>query len=676
MTAFRDLVSEITEEDITWIAELMKLKDLDAPRMAFLRSRETLDISACPGSGKTTMVVAKLAILARKWTSRTQGICVLSHTNVARQEIEQRLGNTEVGRRLLSYPHYIDTIHGFVSRFLATPWLLSAGYRFTAIDDELTHRMRFNCMATDDRWWLRNYFARCEFDAAKLRLGSADFSNPLVEAKFPSGADTRSYKIMAAAMGEAAKRGYFCYDEIFVLGKAQLAERPGVGGALRHRFPCVLVDEMQDTSARQNEYLNTIFPREDIDLCVTRVGDPNQAIFDSDAESVGSDFPDVAKSADIASSFRFDESIASLADPFAFYPVAQGLRGLRARTDNKKSFHTIFVFPDGDCGGVLDAYGRYVLEHLPVDVLQSATITALGFTHQDIDPTDQDPAHYPKTVAHYWNNYDRNASRSGYKPPTFLERLRLARRHLSKGETAHQAVEELARALIHLVNLSDPLMRIKAGARQHVQIQQLFIDPDDLERYQQLVVEVLFSSDLISRPRWKVLGRRFSSLAKVLAGTSDLSEAGTDYLGWIEDVQEVVQDEAVAPALNTFRCEHEQRMVDIKLGSIHSAKGQTHTATLVLETYSYNHFLNSLMPWMLGQQCHGGRSVKIRQRKRLLAMYVAMTRPTHLLCLAISRRSLGEGEAFEQNRQMLIDQGWNVQQIAPRSAIDRRDSVV
>lgn len=136
-------------------------------------------------------------------------------------------------------------------------------------------------------------------------------------------------------------------------------------------------------------------------------------------------------------------------------------------------------------------------------------------------------------------------------------------------------------------------------------------------------------------------------------------------MSWVDDTQDVTQEEAVAQALNTYRCVHEHKTVDIKLGSVHSAKGQTHTATLVLETYNYGHVLQSLLPWIQGQQCHGGKSVGIRQRRRLLAMYVAMTRPTHLLCLAISRRSLGEGEAFGQSLQLLVDQGWNVHLIPP-----------
>lgn len=129
------LIPKVTDEDIEWVAALMGLDAIDEPRRAFLTSRSTHDVAACPGSGKTTLIVAKLAIFARKWPHRTKGICVLSHTNVAREEIQHRLGNTVVGQRLLGYPHFIDTIHGFVNRFLALPWLNSNGYPSPTIDD-------------------------------------------------------------------------------------------------------------------------------------------------------------------------------------------------------------------------------------------------------------------------------------------------------------------------------------------------------------------------------------------------------------------------------------------------------------------------------------------------------------------------------------------------------------
>src|SRR5689334_16403560 len=113
---------ETTDADISWAARALGL-----PEDAFsvrdgrdygsevLKFHGQLDVAACPGSGKTTLLVAKLAIMARKWPSRHRGLCVLSHTNVARNEIADRLG--QAGHTLLKYPHFIGTIHGFVNEF-------------------------------------------------------------------------------------------------------------------------------------------------------------------------------------------------------------------------------------------------------------------------------------------------------------------------------------------------------------------------------------------------------------------------------------------------------------------------------------------------------------------------------------------------------------------------------
>lgn len=90
----------------------------DGERKEALKNLSTVDIQACPGSGKTTLLVAKLAILAKYWTNNKQGICILSHTNAARKEIEDKLGNTDLGKKLLSHPHFIGTIHGFLINIL------------------------------------------------------------------------------------------------------------------------------------------------------------------------------------------------------------------------------------------------------------------------------------------------------------------------------------------------------------------------------------------------------------------------------------------------------------------------------------------------------------------------------------------------------------------------------
>ena len=77
---------QITDEDIEWVRTIMPDIELDECRIQILKNMNSVDIHACPGSGKTTILVAKLAILSRKWKWQNRGICVLSHTNVAREK--------------------------------------------------------------------------------------------------------------------------------------------------------------------------------------------------------------------------------------------------------------------------------------------------------------------------------------------------------------------------------------------------------------------------------------------------------------------------------------------------------------------------------------------------------------------------------------------------------------
>lgn len=387
MTEPLDLIDPVTEDDIDWVCRLMKLASLDAPRRDFLKSLSTVDVSACPGSGKTTLVVAKLGLLARKWKSATRGVCVLSHTNVAREEIEHRLGGTDVGQRLLSYPHFIDTIHGFVSRFLAIPWLLSAGYRVSAIDNDLTTRVRRRHLGERDYNRLKSYLERKFKTFDGLRIASSNFAKPLTGGSFPDGSHTEMYKLAESALQHAAEQGYFCYDEIFILSEALLAQQPELTSILSQRFPFILIDEMQDTSDQQNNFLRRLFPRHSSAVCVQRVGDPNQAIFEGGSQPVADAFPDMARCVGIANSFRFDASIAELATPFAFAPVRpSGLKGVRTTDVPGQGLpHTIFVFPDNDASKVLDAFGRHVLATVPPALIRTSAITAVGAIHKSYD---------------------------------------------------------------------------------------------------------------------------------------------------------------------------------------------------------------------------------------------------------------------------------------------------
>ena len=70
---------EITDDDIKWAEMAMGgIIHFDESRVNVIKNMDSVDIQAFPGSGKTTILVAKLAILAKKWPYSNTGICVLS----------------------------------------------------------------------------------------------------------------------------------------------------------------------------------------------------------------------------------------------------------------------------------------------------------------------------------------------------------------------------------------------------------------------------------------------------------------------------------------------------------------------------------------------------------------------------------------------------------------------
>ena len=102
---------QISDQDIQAAEELLLPHGAHFPEDArnVIRCWHSTDVAACPGSGKTTVLLAKLKLLAdRMPLENGAGICVLSHTNVAVNEIKNRL--SDYADRLLSYPNYIGTI--------------------------------------------------------------------------------------------------------------------------------------------------------------------------------------------------------------------------------------------------------------------------------------------------------------------------------------------------------------------------------------------------------------------------------------------------------------------------------------------------------------------------------------------------------------------------------------
>lgn len=479
------------------------------------------------------------------------------------------------------------------------------------------------------------------------------------------------YKYASTALRSAAEQGYFCYDEIFLLGEALLTQCLDLPGTLQSRFPVVLVDEMQDTSEQQSAFLRKLFPREESSICVQRVGDPNQCIFEGDDGPIADAFPDTNRRVDISDSFRFDASVASLANPFAHSAVLpKGLKGTRVHQAAPTGYaHTVFVFSDDDASGVLAAYGRHLLDTLPKhSLISSGAVTAVGAVHRPFPEIGPGHAHYPKTISHYWHGYQLGADRLTHRPATLAEAILSAQKLSSSGGPLHRCVDGVASAISHLANLQAGAAQIRASSRQHLQLERRLAACREARAiYRDLLARYLVDRQPLDRAHWNDLLPRLRQLGAAV-GSGDVHAAAADaYLAWPNSPVPPAPPQATStlPApVNCYRYTSSAGSVDIHLGSIHKAKGQSHLATLVLETYNRTHFLDALMPWLFGANVNGTKCTNPTAAQRLMQAYVALTRPTHLLCLAIRASSLEAGKGAATNTQRLIDRGWKVQHLA------------
>ncbi len=90
-------------------------------QIGFIDSFESCYFDACPGSGKTTSLSMKIALLLKKLSDEgsTEGVCVITYTNVAVQEIVKSLKS--LGINSMRHPHFIGTINELFNRYCVAP---------------------------------------------------------------------------------------------------------------------------------------------------------------------------------------------------------------------------------------------------------------------------------------------------------------------------------------------------------------------------------------------------------------------------------------------------------------------------------------------------------------------------------------------------------------------------
>jgi superfamily I DNA/RNA helicase len=245
-------------------AEAILLKPgahFDEKSREFICCLESKDVIACPGSGKTTALVAKLYILSKFMPFEDgSGICVLTHTNVAIDLIKEKLGKQ--GSILFEHPNFCGTIQSFVDAYLAQPVYVSMfGHRICTIDDDIA----YSYLITNLRRW-QAVTQRPNFLESMKNLRMDFSTGNLIDRKgqpfsIPFTSEGTKYirDEIKGRKASAITKGILFYDEAYCLGLAYLDNYPLLSSTFSKRFKYVFVDEAQDTSSLQYGIISSLF---------------------------------------------------------------------------------------------------------------------------------------------------------------------------------------------------------------------------------------------------------------------------------------------------------------------------------------------------------------------------------------------------------------------------------
>ena len=660
------VIPEITDPDIQ-MAERYLGVTFDAPRRQVLLSNQSFDVQACPGSGKTTLLVAKLAILAEKWPHARRGMCVLSHTNVARKEIETKLAGTAAGQRLLAYPHFVGTIHKFVDTFLALPLLRAEGKKVRLVDDQAC----FNWMKRRlTSWPTKKTLGNLAFKERTLDGGiwSLVCAGRPDDLPVPKGITTEQWTAFTKTKAEAVRAGLWFYDDMFAWAEKLLKQHPQAAEFARWRFPAVFVDEMQDTQELQGNLLASIFPASFCELR-QRFGDSNQAIYDVGRSGTFADsFPN-GGARSIPNSRRFSPGIASKAAALAPDPPKPALSGdgpqenvFPTAVNPAAMPHTILLFETSSIKRVFPAFGELLLGTFPDTVLHSKAFLARAIGR--VGKPKEDGADAVHDLADYWEGYEPRVAKLEPCPQTLADFIHLAQRHRAKGVDCGESVKTALNGIIELIEAIIPAMAPGGGQANRWFWESVKNDVGAMQVLRDRIWRWCVEATCIRESTWRsqveelkrginpITGGRWTEGAEAFCRWSAELACHPDHNG-----------ASVETAVNCYRFTQGTRHVDIDVGTIHSAKGQTHTATLVVETFFKTHDMEDVLPWLVGTKAGAGKKEGVERVDRLRLLYTAMTRPSHLLCLAMRREALGGCSDQKNQTKRLEGLGWTVRSL-------------
>lgn len=669
---------QITDEQIQTAERiLINGHNFDDERVAFIKRLTSCDVLATPGSGKTTALMAKLICMAQSLPlPKHAGLLVLSHTNAAIAEIKESLAT--VCPILFQHPNFVGTVQEFVDTFLAIPYYHNR-YKnaVSRIDqnvyEEEFRRLMMRFSRRDPRHWnyYKNRFAdqAVHFNVKINGDGRREPWNYAIEKHFeivPKPPTTWPGKDVEKNRNDIRdklysvkitlyERGILNYDDCYVFANLYIHRCPSVINALNSRFPFVFIDETQDLQAHQIELIDRIFNNDA--TCLQRIGDINQAIYHFGAELSSCHWTprNILK---INNSLRLSSSNAHIVNPFMLSrEEGQVVNGVRYVGNVIPPYILVYAHETKQC-----------LKKCFTDLIE----------HYGLKDTEEGKKYGFHIIA--WNTqWKDDSSRKekdirlvdifpDYKSVASSSRCNNLSEYVLRSELCnttkkrHRLIEDVICESLRINGIN----HVKEYNGKSIVVPYTHdtledfihsLNSDFVKEYKSRVILALVSMAKGKHPESYGLLKEliFWFISNI---NSELQDSLRSFLG---DSFLGVENEETSDSDD----------VPIQIDSVHNVKGQTHCATLYVETkyqgcYDSMHVFKKVKRAATKKRPEeyfpnpfygelGDMHKSSYARSAYKMIYVGLSRPTHLLCYAMHEDSFAKYDA-----ELLKRIGWKI----------------
>lgn len=630
----------ISDRDIESTERLLLTNSAHFPDDArtVIRCWHSTDVAACPGSGKTTVLLAKLKLLADRMPFENgAGICVLSHTNVAVDEIKKRLACH--ADKLLGYPNYIGTIQSFIDNFVTIPYIkVQSKVQISFVDDAEYARILYRVISNQS--YPSPYYNLKAFIHMRYERGTFPYANEFGyfqnvtirkdgiyhRNERLAGINSNSYKQYTLAREELLKNyGVLRFKDAYSYAKKAVESLSDDYTRLfAYRFQYVFIDEYQDCDLNQRQAIDTLF---DPQKCtVMKIGDPDQAIYNS-TENEAPDWLPMEGFLKIQFSSRYSQEIADV-----IYCLKKDNSRIVSSVGNTAIKPIILLFDIEKIDRVLFGFISALEKHHLYD--NKGVYKVIGAVRKEESSGLK--------IGSYWSDFDGLVkTNSDYNYWLSIDEIC---KELASGKLylAERAVRKLVLKVFHYLNVKHQ----DTGKEFTMVSLKKVLDEEYCDIYPPKVYE-LSRCEHYER---ETVDLAFRRLVKNL-----LEIINPQLSNFFASLPEHFLEEPINGDGHNDRIE-ENVFIDpirgrrIVFDTIHGVKGETHDATLYLETDRQGASdLNRILPYYGAGRA--GKS-KLFDYSRKLA-YVGFSRPRKLLCVAM------QSKTYERSKGV-FDKDWEI----------------